>query len=294
MQNEYRRCELCPRRCGVDRTAGQRGFCGQPGHLRAARAAVHLWEEPCISGHWGSGAVFFSGCTLRCCYCQNYNISTGGHGYDLDTARLRRIFEKLIDQGVHNINLVTPTQFLPEIIPALSPRLPVPVIMNCGGYECVETLRALDGLVDIYLPDFKYADGALAARLSAAPDYPAVAARAIAEMIRQTGPAQFDDDDMLLRGTLVRHLVLPGYVDNSLRAMEQLAELGPVELSLLRQYAPPPGPQLEPPLDRTVTDEEYAGVLSWAELLGLNVRYTQDAASADTAYTPDFDGEGIR
>lgn len=294
MQNEYRHCELCPRRCGVDRTAGQRGFCGQPGHLRAARAAVHLWEEPCISGHWGSGAVFFSGCTLRCCYCQNYNISTGGHGYDLDTARLRRIFEELIDQGVHNINLVTPTQFLPEIIPALSPRLPVPVIMNCGGYERVETLRALEGLVDIYLPDFKYADGALAARLSAAPDYPAVAARAIAEMIRQTGPAQFDDDDMLLRGTLVRHLVLPGYVDNSLRAMEQLAELGPVELSLLRQYAPPPGLQLEPPLNRTVTDEEYAGVLSWAELLGLNVRYTQDAASADTAYTPDFDGEGIR
>ena len=294
MQNEYRRCELCPRRCGVDRTAGQRGFCGQPGHLRAARAAVHLWEEPCISGHWGSGAVFFSGCTLRCCYCQNYNISTGGHGYDLDTARLRRIFEELIDQGVHNINLVTPAQFLPEIIPALSPRLPVPVIMNCGGYERVETLRALEGLVDIYLPDFKYADGALAARLSAAPDYPAVAARAIAEMIRQTGPAQFDDDEILQRGTLVRHLVLPGYVDNSLRAMEQLAELGPVELSLLRQYAPPPGLQLEPPLDRTVTDEEYAGVLSWAELLGLNVRYTQDAASADTAYTPDFDGEGIR
>ena len=294
MQNEYRRCELCPRRCGVDRTAGQRGFCGQPGHLRAARAAVHLWEEPCISGHWGSGAVFFSGCTLRCCYCQNYNISTGGHGYDLDTARLRRIFEELIDQGVHNINLVTPTQFLPEIIPALSPRLPVPVIMNCGGYERVETLRALEGLVDIYLPDFKYADGALAARLSTAPDYPAVAARAIAEMIRQTGPAQFDDDDMLLRGTLVRHLVLPGYVDNSLRAMEQLAELGSVELSLLRQYAPPRGLQLEPPLDRTVTDEEYAGVLSWAELLGLNVRYTQDATSADTAYTPDFDGEGIR
>ncbi len=276
MQNEYRRCELCPRRCGVDRTAGQRGFCGQPGHLRAARAAVHLWEEPCISGHWGSGAVFFSGCTLRCCYCQNYNISIGGHGYDLDAARLRQIFEELIDQGVHNINLVTPTQFLPDIIPALSPRLPVPVIMNCGGYERVETLRALDGLVDIYLPDFKYADGALAARLSAAPDYPAVAARAIAEMVRQTGPAQFDDDDMLLRGTLVRHLVLPGYVDNSLRAMEQLAELGPVELSLLRQYAPPPGLQLEPPLDRTVTDEEYAGVLSWAELLGLNVRYTQD------------------
>ena len=294
MQNEYRHCELCPRRCGVDRTAGQRGFCGQPGHLRAARAAVHLWEEPCISGHWGSGAVFFSGCTLRCCYCQNYNISTGGHGYDLDTARLRRIFEELIDQGVHNINLVTPAQFLPEIVPALSPRLPVPVIMNCGGYERVETLRALEGLVDIYLPDFKYADGALAARLSAAPDYPAVAARAIAEMIRQTGPAQFDDDDMLLRGTLVRHLVLPGYVDNSLRAMEQLAELGPVELSLLRQYAPPRGLQLEPPLDRTVTDEEYAGALSWAELLGLNVRYTQDAASADTAYTPDFDGEGIR
>ena len=216
----YTACTLCPRRCGVNRAAGQLGFCRQGAQLRAARAAAHFWEEPCISGHWGSGAVFFSGCTLRCVYCQNHSISSGGAGQPLTAGQLRRVFEQLIDQGVHNINLVTPTQFLPDILPALEPKLPVPVIMNSGGYESVPTLRALEGLVDIYLPDFKYADPALGARLSSAGDYPAAALAAIREMARQTGPAQYDDDGMLLSGTLVRHLVLPGCVDNSLRGRD--------------------------------------------------------------------------
>ncbi len=289
----YEQCTLCPRRCGVDRTRGQPGYCRQPGQLRAARAAVHFWEEPCISGRWGSGTVFFSGCTLRCSYCQNYEISAGGTGRTITVVRLREIFEELIDQGVHNINLVTPTQFLPDILPALCPKLPVPVLMNCGGYESVETLRQLEGLIDIYLPDFKYADPQLAARLSGAGDYPQVALAAIREMVRQTGAMRFDEDDTLVRGTLVRHLVLPGCVDNSLEAMERLAEIPEIGVSLLRQYAPPPGLALDSPLDRRVTDEEYAGVLSWAELMGTPVAYTQEAEAADSSYTPVFDGEGL-
>ncbi len=289
----YTACTLCPRRCGVNRAVGQLGFCRQGAQLRAARAAAHFWEEPCISGHWGSGAVFFSGCTLRCVYCQNHSISSGGAGQPLTAGQLRRVFEQLIDQGVHNINLVTPTQFLPDILPALEPKLPVPVIMNSGGYESVPTLRALEGLVDIYLPDFKYADPALGARLSSAGDYPATALAAIREMARQTGPAQYDDDGMLLRGTLVRHLVLPGCVDNSLCAMELLAKIPDIQVSLLRQYAPPEGLTLPAPLDRRVTDDEYAGVLSWAELCGTPVAYTQGADSADGSFTPAFDGTGL-
>ena len=170
-QKAYWVCELCPRRCGVDRTEGQQGFCGMAAHPVAARAAGHYWEEPVISGEYGSGAVFFSGCTLRCKFCQNYEISTLRHGFALDSSRLREIFEALIAAGHHNINLVTPTHFLPDILPALEPKLPVPVVYNCGGYERVETLRALEGKIDVWLPDLKYSDDTLAGLLSAAPDY---------------------------------------------------------------------------------------------------------------------------
>ena len=167
----YESCQLCPRRCGVDRTRGERGFCRMPGELHAARAAAHYWEEPVISGNYGSGTVFFSGCTLGCAFCQNEPISHGGVGKPITSARLRELFEELIDEGVQNINLVTPTHFLPSIIPALYPKLPVPVVYNCGGYESVDTLRQLEGLVDVYLPDLKYADNGLAARLYFAGDY---------------------------------------------------------------------------------------------------------------------------
>lgn len=289
----YENCTLCPRQCGVDRTAGQLGFCRMPGQLRAAKAMLHYGEEPPISGAFGTGAVFFSGCTLRCVYCQNREISEGGKGKPLDSARLRAIFERLIDEGAQSIDLVTPTQFLPDILPALTPKLPVPVVYNCGGYERVETLRLLEGLVDVYLPDLKYADNALAARLSRAPDYYETATAALREMYRQVGAAVLEDGQ-LVRGLLVRHLVLPGHLDNSLRVIEWLAEAfpkGDVLVSLMSQYVPI-GVQ-EPPLDRCVTGEEYAGAVSWLELCGLKNGYVQDAAAATTEYLPVFDFEGI-
>lgn len=291
----YQSCTLCPRRCGVDRGAGQLGFCRMPGRLRAARAGAHFWEEPLISGSFGSGAVFFSGCTLRCAYCQNAPISAGGFGEALDAPALRRIFLRLIDEGVQNINLVTPTHFLPDILPALTPKLPVPVVYNCGGYESVETLRALEGLVDVYLPDFKYSDAALAARLSAAPDYPAVAAAAIEEMVRQTGPCVVEDDQ-LVRGVLVRHLVLPGFVENSLGVVDWFADHfpgGQVLFSLMAQYTPIESAALPPPLDRRVTEEEYAAVRSWMALRGVTRGFVQDFAAATRDYIPDFDLTGL-
>ena len=194
---DYKACQLCPRRCNVDRTAGQLGFCHMPATLYAARAASHYWEEPVISGNFGSGAVVFTGCTLGCVFCQNEPISHGGQGEAMTSQQLRDIFLRLIDDGVQNINLVTPTHFLPTILPALLPKLPVPVVYNCGGYESVETLRQLEGLVDVYLPDYKYADAALAQRLSRAADYPEIAAAAIAEMYRQTGPFQIEDGALI-------------------------------------------------------------------------------------------------
>ena len=254
---------------------------------------LHYGEEPPISGTFGAGAVFFSGCTLRCVYCQNREISEGGKGKALDSGRLRTIFERLIDEGAQSIDLVTPTQFLPDILPALTPKLPVPVVYNCGGYERVETLRRLEGLVDVYLPDLKYADNALAARLSRAPDYFETATAAIREMYRQVGSAVLEDGQ-LTRGLLVRHLVLPGHLDNSLRVIEWLAETFPkrdVLVSLMSQYVPV-GEQ-EPPLDRRLTAEEYAGAVSWLELCGLKNGYVQDAAAATTEYLPVFDFEGL-
>ncbi len=287
---DYSHCTLCPRRCGVDRTAGQTGFCRMPGELRIARAMLHYGEEPPISGSFGTGAVFFSGCTLRCLFCQNQEISAGGKGKAVTSAELRSIFERLIDEGVQSIDLVTPTHFLPDILPVLSPKLPVPVVYNCGGYESVETLKQLEGLVDIYLPDMKYADNALAARLSGAPDYFEVAAAAIQEMYRQTGKPVMEDDAMQ-RGVLIRHLVLPGYLDNTLRVLDWISESFPrdgVMVSLMSQYVPMGRAKELPPLDRRLTQEEYDGALSWMELCGLELGYAQDLTAATTELLPDF------
>ena len=280
----YAPCRLCPRACGVDRTRGERGFCRQPAALRVARAAPHFWEEPPISGAFGSGTVFFSGCTLGCVFCQNRQISQEDFGAPVTRQQLRSIFLQLIDEGCHNINLVTPIHFLPDIVAALIPKLPVPVVMNCGGYESVQTLRALEGVVDVYLPDLKYLDGSLAARLSGAADYPQVAKAAILEMYRQTGPAQYDEDGQMTRGVLLRHLVLPGEVDNSLAVVDWVAQTfpkGAVPLSLMCQYTPMPG--MAPPLDRRVTEEEYAAVMSWMQLCGLQDGFWQDYAAATEA-----------
>ena len=291
----YAHCTLCPRRCCVDRTRGQLGFCKMPGQVHAARAGVHYWEEPVISGSFGSGAVFFSGCTLKCAFCQNYDISQENFGKPMTSAELRAAFERLIDEGVQNINLVTPTHFLPDILPALEPKLPVPVVYNCGGYESVETLRQLEGKIDVYLPDFKYSDNALAKKLSSAPDYFETASAAILEMYRQVGKPVLEDDEMK-RGVLVRHLVLPGCVDNSLGVLDWVAEhfrSGDILFSLMSQYVPMGRAAEMPPFDRRITELEYDSVLSYMMLLGIEDGYTQDFSSAERGYTPSFDLTGL-
>ena len=287
MPMDYTHCVLCPRECGVNREAGERGFCGCPDRALVAKTMLHKWEEPVLAGNGGSGAIFFGGCTLGCRYCQNAAISGGPVGKPADSAQLRRIMEALIAQGAENIDLVTPTHFLPTILPALSPRLPVPVVYNCGGYEKPETIRALKGLVDIYLPDLKYTDSRLALQLSAAPDYFPTAAAAIREMADQVGPPQWQGEK-LKRGVVIRHLILPGQVENSLKALDWIGEQfrpGEVLVSLMRQYTPMGG--LPAPYDRRITDEEYDAVLSWMYLNDLE-GFVQEAEAADKGFIPDF------
>ena len=284
---DYVNCNLCPRSCSVDRAAGQLGFCKAPAGAVVAKSMLHKWEEPVLAGTGGSGAVFFGGCTLGCKYCQNAAISRAAVGKEMDSAGLRKIFEDLIAQSAENIDLVTHTQYLPTILPALSPKLPVPVIYNCGGYERAETLRALEGLVDIYLPDMKYADNALALALSGAKDYFRVAADAIREMVRQVGRPQWQGDK-LTKGVIIRHLILPGCVDNSLKVLDWIGENfapGQVLVSLMRQYTPMPG--MEPPFDRPITEAEYDAVLSWMYLNDLE-GFVQEESAADSAFIPDF------
>ena len=284
---DYRNCELCPRCCGVNRGAGELGYCRCPDGALVAKAMIHKWEEPALAGSGGSGAIFFGGCTLGCRYCQNGKISGGPVGKPVSSAQLRAVMEDLIAQGAENIDLVTPTHYLPTIIPALQPKLPVPVVYNCGGYERVQTLRQLEGLVDIYLPDLKYADRALAKALSGAADYFPVADAAIGEMVRQTGPVQWDGEK-ITRGTIIRHLILPGCVENSLRCLDWIGETfepGQVLVSLMRQYTPMGG--LPAPFDRPITDEEYDAVLSWMYLNGLH-GFTQESSAADHGFIPDF------
>ena len=283
----YVNCRLCPRECGVDRTKGQTGYCGCPDTALVAKAMLHKWEEPALAGNGGSGAIFFGGCTLGCKYCQNRAISGKPTGQSMNSAQLRQLMDDLIAQGAENIDLVTPTQFLPTILPALEQPLPVPVVYNCGGYERAETIRQLEGKVDIYLPDMKYADSALAKTLSGAADYFPVASRAIKAMVEQVGPVQWEGEK-LIRGVIIRHLILPGHVENSLRVLDWIGDSfapGQVLVSLMRQYTPMPG--LSAPLDRRITDEEYDAVLSWMYLNDLD-GFTQEADSADKLFIPDF------
>ena len=284
---DYKNCKLCPRMCGVDRSAGKLGYCRCPDTALVAKTMLHKWEEPALAGSGGSGAIFFGGSTLGCQYCQNGAISGGAVGKPEDSMELRRIMEDLIAQGAENIDLVTPTHYLPTIIPALQPKLSVPVVYNCGGYERVETLQQLEGLVDIYLPDLKYADSALAKSLSGAAGYFPAATAAIREMVRQTGSVQWEGEKVV-RGTIIRHLILPGCVDNSLRVLDWIGDNfapGEVLVSLMRQYTPMGG--LGAPFDRRITDEEYEAVLSWMYLNDLE-GFTQEAESADRGFIPDF------
>ena len=285
-------CLQCPRRCSVDRTRTV-GFCGAPWEFTVARAALHPWEEPSISGTRGSGTIFFSGCNLRCVFCQNRDISRELFGKTVDEDALAALMLRLREEGAHNINLVTPTPYAKQLIPVLEkvkPTLGIPVVYNCGGYESVETLRALEGLVDVWLPDFKYFSSDIAARYSAASDYFDVAAMALAEMLRQSGKARFDVDGLILRGTVVRHLVLPGQRNDSIALLKALAErfgTNAFLLSLMSQYTPQFAEKAFPELCRRVTTFEYNAVLDTAHHLGFE-GYFQFRASATAAYTPDF------
>ena len=275
-----------------DAQAGE-GFCGLPATPVVARAGLHLWEEPCVSGARGSGAVFFSGCVLRCVYCQNHAISHENFGKPVSVERLREIFWELIGQGAHNINLVSPTPFAPAIREALAEPLPVPVVWNTGGYERVETLRSLEGKVQVWLPDLKYVDSGLSQDLSGAADYFDAASAAIEELVRQTGDYVLEAG-LLKRGVLIRHLMLPGQLENTKAVLDWVAETfrpGQVLLSLMAQYTPQPG--AEGLLSRRVTGAEYRAALRYMENLGITDGYCQDAASARAEYTPDFDLTGV-
>lgn len=298
-------CTLCPRACGADRAAGQTGLCGAGDTLRAARAALHHWEEPCLSGDpeapTGSGTVFFSGCALGCCYCQNYGISQEGQGCPLTEARLAEIFLELQAKGARNINLVTATQWLPWVLPALDSArrrgLRLPVVYNTGGYETVQTVQALAGYVDIWLTDFKYDSPALAAELSRAGNYPAVADRALRAMLRQTGAPVYDPEGYLRRGVIVRHLVLPGQAADSQAVLRRLATVRrqegvPFLLSLMSQFTPFYH-AADHGLGRRITSYEYRKVVDAALALGLTDGYMQEKSSAREEYTPPFDGEGL-
>ena len=292
-------CTLCPRECKVNRLEGMRGYCGMDSRIRAARAALHMWEEPCISGKKGSGAVFFSGCGLRCCFCQNRDIAIGDSGKEITVQRLADIFLELEQKGAANLNLVTGAHYVPQIISALEiarrKGLMLPVVYNSSGYENVETLRLLEGYVDVYLPDMKYANEKLAAAFSHAEDYPQKARAAITEMVRQTGPCQFVEDGYIRRGTIVRHLILPGHTRNSLAVLKELHETygNDIFISVMNQYTPVFKQEKYQELNRKVTRREYEKVLDGAIALGIENGYFQDGDTAKESFIPAFDYEGV-
>ena len=297
-------CTLCPRRCGANRAAGRTGYCGAGDTLLAARAALHHWEEPCLSGEpnaaTGSGTVFFTGCTLQCCYCQNYKISQQGLGKPLTAERLAEIFMELQQKGAKNLNLVTATQWLPWVTQALDAArrngLTLPVAYNTGGYETVETVKALAGYVDIWLADYKYASPALAKELSAAQDYPQVAHAAIRQMLLQTGAPVYDADGYLQKGVIVRHLLLPGHVREAKKVLGYLHETygDQISISMMNQYTPMSEKFAAPNLNRRVTKREYERLLDYAAEIGVENGFYQEGATADESFIPEFDYEGVR
>lgn len=291
------KCLLCPRKCGLDRSE-KLGFCGVSDKLKVARASLHLWEEPCISGERGAGTVFFSGCNLACVYCQNSKISLGGFGKEITSERLREIFFELIEKGAHNIELVTPTHFIPQIIKALTPKLPVPVIYNCGGYEDVESLKILDGLIDVYMPDMKYSVDSLAEKYSNASDYGKKNLDAISEMYRQVGNCRFDENGLITKGVVVRHLILPNSALNTKGVIRNFAKLSrgkKMLFSLMAQYTPCESLDKEkyPELANPISKRELISAQKYLERFPHIEGYVQEMSSATEVYIPDFDGSGI-
>ena len=292
-------CTLCPRHCHVNRLLGQAGYCGQT-TLKAARASLHMWEEPCISGTAGSGTVFFSGCNLRCIFCQNYHIALGEAGREISTKHLAEIFLSLQAQGANNINLVTPTHFVPQILLALQSAkehgLTIPIVYNSSGYESTETLRLLEGYVDIYLPDFKYMDPALSLKYSHAQDYFTKAKESLAEMVRQAGSPVFDPATGLMkRGVIVRHLLLPGHTKDSKKILRYLHTTygNQIFISIMNQYTPLPQVKELPELNRRVSPAEYERVLDFALRIGIENGFFQEGETASDSFIPEFDERGL-
>ena len=295
-------CTLCPRNCAVDRTAGERGICGQTDELKVARATLHFWEEPCISGEEGSGTVFFSGYSLHCVFCQNEEIANGTVGKVTSIARLAEIFIELQEKGANNINLVTPGHFIPQIKEALTlarqQGLRLPIVYNTSSYESLDAIKSLEGFVDIYLPDFKYMDSTLAGKYSHAADYAQVAKLAIAEMVRQTGAPVFDEkgeEGLIKRGTIVRHLTLPGCLADSKEIIRYLYETygNRIYISIMSQFTPLSNVAAYPELNRRVTEEEYEELVDFAIDLGLEQGFIQEGDVAEESFIPDFDCEGV-
>jgi len=293
-------CALCPRSCHANRSDGQTGYCGQGAEIFAARAALHFWEEPCISGTRGSGTVFFSGCNLRCVFCQNHDIALGQKGKLVSLSQLAHTFLKLQELGAHNINLVTPSHFIPQICFALEKTktmgLHLPIVYNTGSYEEVSSLRMLEGLIDIYLPDLKYYSPDLSLRYSRAEDYFEKAASAISEMYRQVGTPQFDPDTGLMtRGMIVRHLLLPGQTKDSKKILRYLHETyrNDIYVSIMNQYTPLSPVHSIPELNRKVTSEEYTRVVTFAKAIGITSGFIQEGEAADESFIPPFDFEGL-
>lgn len=292
-------CTLCPRECHVDRTAGKKGYCKAADELIVARAALHMWEEPCISGEGGSGTVFFSGCSLGCVYCQNQNISKGMAGKKITIQRLSEIFLELQGKGANNINLVTPGHYVPQIIEALNisrkKGLAVPVVYNCSGYEKAETLKLLEGYVDVYLPDFKYMSDRLAEKYSNCGNYFAVASKALEEMVRQAGEASFDEHGIMQKGVIVRHLTLPGNLEDSKRVIKYLYETygNRIYISIMNQYTPIAKHEAYPELNRKIAEEEYQELVGYALELGVENGFIQEGETALESFIPEFNGEGV-
>lgn len=289
-------CRLCPRQCGADRENGERGFCGAPSDIRIARAALHFWEEPCISGENGSGTVFFSGCTMRCVYCQNYEVSTNNLGYAVSEQKLADEFLRLMGEGAENINLVTPTHYVPEIKRAIDIAvrrgLSIPIVYNTGGYETVETIRSLEGYVDIYMPDFKYYSDETAVRYSSAPCYRETVMRALDEMYRQSGKPEFDSRGIMKKGMIIRHLMLPGALSETLHIIDYVHETfgENVYFSLMSQYTPIRHIEKFENLNRRISKKSYDFAVSHCEELGMENVFIQEGEAADESFIPEFGG----
>ncbi len=293
-----RKCTICPRNCGADRENGRVGYCGVGSEFKVARAALHMWEEPCISGKNGSGTVFFSGCNLGCCYCQNAAISRGQRGKTISPARLLEIFFELKQKGAHNINLVTPSHYVPMLAEVISQakaeKINIPFVYNCGGYESVETLKLLEGLIDVYMPDFKYWSNLLALRYSNVKNYRETAQAAIAEMVRQRGECRFDAEGMMTSGVLVRHMVLPGAYADAKKILAFWHETygKKIYMSIMSQYTPIGTPKYAALAER-ISDEAYASILAFAETIGIENAFVQEGEAAQESFIPAFDNSGV-